>query len=421
MPRVSSPPGHGGPVIGGTRARFRKKVAVLERQVDMIDLHWYEAWITARLEELPPPFHHVQLGGQPVSHLQGFQLLAVAIDEYLDRNCGCSIDEIIEHLLELDIGEDLTGKEDDLLRNLVFACLGWRTMLYRPTLNVCPLDKFAIHHDDGEPDSGLVFDTYHAPTELSDRPLSVLFKYFGNLLPAKSQVTTHMAAEKSKNVVTWTALWPEETNAYLLQTLLHIHFRWVDCLTLHLDYDKSTQTLSLFRYPSLCAAMLKGERRTIFSFASVEQFSADPRANKTDIETLLREVLLSYRLLFGQSSKSRKMFRLVGSDLGRLPHDEPDTLLPVLCTSKHLPAGGELWMPEDRVVYFAPKDFSVLHSRIGLLASELKNVKPRTMGDLMRDRRDQYQYWTFWSISIIGAVGIVLSLVQIALAVLQLT
>lgn len=154
----------------------------------------------------------------------------------------------------------MVDREDDVLRNLVFACLGWRTMLYRPTFNVCPLDNFAIQQDDGEPDSGLVFDTYRAPTELSDRPLSVLFKYFGNLLPARSPFTTHMAAETSKDVVSWTALWPEEMNASLLQTLLHVRFRWVDCLALHLDYDKSTQTLSLFRYPSLCAAMLKRTR-----------------------------------------------------------------------------------------------------------------------------------------------------------------
>lgn len=194
-----------------------------------------------------------------------------------------------------------------------------------------------------------------------------------------------------------------------------------DCLALHLDYDKSTQTLSLFRYPSLCAAMLKRDLGTIFSFASVEQFSADPRADDADIEAFLREISLSYRLLFGQSSKARKLFRRVGSTLDRLPHNEPDTLLPVLCTSKHLPAGDADWMTEDREVYFAPKDFRVLHSRIGLLDNELKHVKPRTMGDLIRDRRDQYQYWTSWSISIVGGIGIVLGLVQVALAALQVT
>ncbi|KAK7743148.1 hypothetical protein SLS53_004233 [Cytospora paraplurivora] len=279
--------------------------------LDIIDLDWYETWICARLDALPRPFHDIQVGGESVSQLRGFNSLAVAIDEYLGRNDGCSIDEIIQHLLDADLiaTENVFDKKADVLRNLVFACLGWRTMLYRPTFNVYPLDNFAIQQDDGEPDSGLVFDTYRAPTELSDRPLSVLLKYFGNLLPARSPVTTHLAAETSRNVVSWTALWPEEINAYLFEVLLHVRFRWVDCLALHLDYDKSTQTLSLFRYPSLCAAMLKRDPGTIFSFASVEQFSADPRADNTDIEAFLREILLSYRLLFGQSPKARKMFR----------------------------------------------------------------------------------------------------------------
>lgn len=407
-----------------TRARFRQKTAVLERQTEIIDLDWYEAWITHRLDELPRQYHSIKVRGESVSGPRGFHCLAVAVDEYLCKSDGCSIDEVIEHLCDTDIieVEKEFDREDDILRNLLFACLGWRTMLYRPTFNVHPLGSLTIHQDDDKPNSGLVFDTYSAPADLSDRPLSVLFKYFGNLLPARSPVTTHVAAEASKTAVSWTALWPEEINAYLLQTLLHVRFRWVDSLALHLDYDKSTQTLSLFRYPSLCATMLKREPATIFSFASVEQFSADPRADAEDIEAFLREILLSYRLLFGQSPKARKLFRRVSSALDRMPHNAPDTLLPVLCTSRRLTFGSDTdWMPEDRVVYFLPKDFSVLHSRIGLLVSELENVKPRTMGDLIRDKRDQYQYWTFWSISILGGIGILLGVVQIALAALQVT
>ncbi|KAI1294397.1 hypothetical protein F5Y03DRAFT_372921 [Xylaria venustula] len=264
-------------------------------------------------------------------------------------------------------------------------------MLYLPALNVCSFDEFAIQQKNGDVDSGLVFD------------------------PARSEEAMQAAFESSKSVATWTALWPQEINAYLLQTLLRVRFRWVESLALHLDYDKSTRTLSLFAFPSMCFFMLQNGD-AILAFESTEGSAADPRGNRHDIQSFLQKILISYRLLFAQ-----KVFRRIGTP-NMMPHTAADTLLPLLCTNKHLKRNSENeWLPEDRPVYFASKDFAVLYDRVALLAKELENVRPRSMGDLLRDRRDKLQYWTFWLISIIGGAGILLSLIQVVLQGYQLS
>jgi hypothetical protein len=251
--------------------------------------------------------------------------------------------------------------------------------------------------------------------------LHVLLKSFGNLLPARSINTALVAVENSKAAASWNALLPSELNAYLLHALLRVRFRWVDTLSLHLDYDRSTRTLSLFSFPSMCISQLKRRNGAIFAFASTEVQPADPRADEDDIANFLGEVLLSFRLLFGQSPKSRKLFRhIVG--LAEAPFPQPDTLLPYLCSEKELLVTGpeEIWMPKDRRVYYAARDFPVLYERIELLSKELNGVKPKSMGDLLRDRRDTLQFWTFWLVAAVGGASVGLSLLQIILQSIQI-
>lgn len=215
----------------------------------------------------------------------------------------------------------------------------------------------------------------------------------------------------------WHPLYPNETNAYLLHVLLHVNIQWVDSLSLHLDYDKSSRTLSLFSYPSFCLEMLH-TRGVVYSFASIDGPCIDPRANNDDISQYLQEVLLSYRLLFGQSAASRKFFRRTFSP-SEVQGCQLDTLLPQLCAKSRLdsPSG---FMPVDQSVYFSNRDFPVLYDRILLIANELKDASPKSFSGLLRDRRDTLQYWTFWLVSIIGGVSVLLSLIQVILQGIQL-
>jgi len=64
-------------------------------------------------------------------------------------------------------------------------------------------------------------------------------------------------------------------NAHFLVSFLNISIRWVDTLALHLDYDKSSRALSLFKYSSLCAATLE-TTGALYAFASPDPSDLDP-------------------------------------------------------------------------------------------------------------------------------------------------
>ena len=53
---------------------------------------------------------------------------------------------------------------------------------------------------------------------------------------------------------------PDMFNAALLQSLARINFKWVDVMAPHLEFDKATNTVFLFRYPSFCMANIPPQR-----------------------------------------------------------------------------------------------------------------------------------------------------------------
>ncbi|KAJ5338733.1 hypothetical protein N7452_005461 [Penicillium brevicompactum] len=376
-----------------------------------IDMSWYDSWLSQQLKNVPRSLLQLRVGTYSFSNPRCLETLFEAIEDCARGTEGVSVDEMTAYLREtgvFDYTETLEGDQ----KLLVFAVLGWRSMLYQAAFNVCSTQELAIHQDSGQPQSGLVFDTHKISAELSDRPLSVLLKAFGQLLPARSSGLSIHTSELGSLASLWQPLHPEETNAYLLHVLLRVQIRWVDVLSLHLDYDKTTRTLSLFRYPSFCLEALRS-RGLLYSFSSIESFSADPRANEEDISQFLLEVLLSYRLLFAQSAPSRKLFRqmFIMPDMQCQPID---SLLFQLCTLKRISQKSTL-LPTDRPLYFAARDFPILYDRIELIAKDLKGARPKSFIGLIRDRRDVLQYWTFWLVSIIGGMSILLSLIQVIL------
>jgi hypothetical protein len=387
-----------------------------------VDLDWLSAWLSRQLAALPPDLKHLVFStGLALTDHQSAISVFSEIEKYIETDENVSLDEIAASILPFCDETNPEGRRQLARhRHVVFALLGWQTMLYHPAFNNCGPSELAVHIPDGQPDSGLVFDTYRIPMDLCDRPLSILLKSFGNLLPARSPDSVQIASETARAAVAWAPLYPEEINASLLRNLMKVRFQWVDTLALHLDYDKETGTLSLFAFPSVCVDALQ-RHGAIFAFASHERSPADPRADADDIGCFLKEVLLSYRLLFGQSSKSRRLFQKIYNPI-ELPFEQPDTLLNILCTAKNLGLEEvDTSFPEDHPVYFAARHFPVLYERIVLLANELDGRKPKSIRDLIRDRRDKLQWWTFWLISILGGLGLMLSVVQIILQGVQIS
>ncbi|ROT42987.1 hypothetical protein SODALDRAFT_319546 [Sodiomyces alkalinus F11] len=94
---------------------------------------------------------------------------------------------------------------------------------------------------------------------------------------------------------------------------------------------------------------LAAKRLAIFAILGTEpkRHAVDPGANEDDIAHLLGEVLLSFRLMFGQSPASRRLFRSV-FEPGDGACSRPDTLLQYLCSEKRLGSAATGFRPTGR-------------------------------------------------------------------------
>ena len=136
------------------------------------------------------------------------------------------------------------------------------------------------------------------------------------------------------------------------------------------------------------------------------------------VTDFLGEVLLSYRFLFGQSKKARRYFREIckSKAFEDIPSEGHDRLLSDLCGRKTIESSARIG---ENVTYTPDVHFPKLKYRIAVLNQQLVTTKPRGWRELWRDKRDSVQWITFWAVIIIGGIGVLLSLCQVVLGVLQ--
>ncbi len=159
--------------------------------------------------------------------------------------------------------------------------------------------------------------------------------------------------------------------------------------------------------------------------------------------TLEQEILLSYRLLFAQGRTSRKVAE---KELAAFRHNNLlfDPFLSVLCERKY--RRGILWwskvdkdlaalpptawpvscldsadmdLLQERDVYSAIEDFPRLGQRLLRLQRFNARWRPSRLTDFWRDRRNPYQWYTFWAVLIVGGVANLLAVLQLAAAIYQ--
>jgi hypothetical protein len=153
------------------------------------------------------------------------------------------------------------------------------------------------------------------------------------------------------------------------------------------------------------------------------------------LDRYLREVLLSYCILFGQSRSSRKLFSrkekyraaMTGS-----PHTL-DPLLNALCGPRNMRGirslSSNLWPNTcqnlkgellEQDVYDAALDFRLLGDRLLTLQAFNMRQRPSRIRDLWRDRRDPLQWYTFWLVLFLGGFSLIFSILQCGLGAAQL-
>lgn len=170
--------------------------------------------------------------------------------------------------------------------------------------------------------------------------------------------------------------------------------------------------------------------RILQEFFPVEHH-ADDSDGQIDPYSAHREILLSYRLLFAQSRRSRRLMNhqledlrsegkldpllklLVGTSLPSLRSTLPRDVFP----HSTLTAEGTL---QESDTYSAREDFPSFGYRLLILQRYNLRQQPSRVKDLWRDRRNPLQWYTFWAVVWVGGISIILGLLQLLVGVAQL-
>ncbi|MCJ1365751.1 hypothetical protein MMC16_004876 [Acarospora aff. strigata] len=386
---------------------------------------WYRWWLDQQLENVPDAFSSLLPDGENIVQFQEASPLTkifLEVAELARSEAGSSIDSIIDHLVDLELVKKPDNVSGTLqtCRTLVFAILGWQTMLYTPSFGTSPPKQFAIC-DDLDGFRGQTFLVLRQDQLCAKRRLSSLLMGFGLLLPPPNTCLSEDPEERQAFEST-TVIQSGELNAFLLQSIAHIQIKWIDVLAPHLEFNKATNTLYLFRYPSFCVANIPSETDGSNFKGVIHSCAAEPEealqwASESDVCGLLHEILCSYRLLFGQNKEARKLFRRT-RPFEDMPSEAHDPLLTLLCSRKSFDSF-EVGKPQGS--YRVARDFPMLRCRLAILKRQLSVLKPRGWMELWRDKRDSAHWFTFWAVIIIGGAGLLLSFIQVILQIVQVS
>jgi hypothetical protein len=111
----------------------------------LLDFRWYLKWLAYQVRNLPDSFmelikDHDNLAPTDFGTDTLYRIF-ISVNRFVRELPNPSIDEIIQHLQEELIFDpvDDVATSTPAQRLLVFAVLGWQTMLYLPSFNTCPL------------------------------------------------------------------------------------------------------------------------------------------------------------------------------------------------------------------------------------------------------------------------------------------
>ena len=387
---------------------------------------WYRNWVINQISQQPTDtFYLIKDAANDKSIIQNEQFLSIwsEILQSLSRVPSNSIDSIVEDLISKDLLQiDSHIPSHDIpshARYLVFAIIGWQTMLFKPDRLSYPVNRFGII-DETNGFRGRRHTQLSQPDSEYINPLHKLLFRFGLILPPRGLWSNLPVApeDKAKGRATFSS---ESFNAHLLTAICGINLIWTDSLACHLEFVTADNTLYIFRYPSFCVAHLQTEAvesspKTTLHACAKPVTSDDVWATIEDINRLLTEVLLSYRILFGMEKVSRRYFRHHNPFLG-VPQIMKDKMLQELCGRKRPQLSVSL---SERDNFDLARDFPILRDRLLPLLNALSAAKPRNFGQLWSDRRDSSTWFAFWVILFIGVIGLVLALLQVILQIVQI-
>ena len=416
--------------ITNCRDRFFRVVMKPSGSSDLHNHHgheqfnWYCRFLEGRFETIRES--HFIPCVQPSVLNQSLDLcrlynLTTTIIELVAKHQDISLDFIVGKLLSQEIFILDKSNSYGLMNQLTFIALGWLCMLYDPEW--APKEGLLQIRRDTRL-SGRILRSYRIRTieqgftQIS-QPLPTLLRVFGHIVP-ELPVTSGITYQSNTDYLILSYL-----NYHTLNKVCNIKIEWVDSLSLHLEFVEAQRVLKLFRFPSFCAMAYfsKGDCACRSLLTGTSTYKSSPE----DAKDYFREVLLSYRLLFGQDSKSASCFNSDFKKSLLAPIDAyrtvPDPLLPRLC--------GKVWRAEKELYdaldaseapnHYSPGlDFPCLGDKLLKLQRFSREMQPHSWKVLWSDRRDIQRFYTFWAVLWIGGGTILVGIVGIVMAGLQL-
>ncbi|KAK3345812.1 hypothetical protein B0T25DRAFT_550422 [Lasiosphaeria hispida] len=251
-------------------------------------------------------------------------------------------------------------------------------------------------------------------------------------MPRTQQQSTQQQQQQQRSSPESNTLRSENVSFYTLANLLNVQILWTTSVCEHLEFNHRTKQLKMFRLPSYCVmlCLLEPEKTYLDSlFGRLLEEEDTPRVSSLDF---FREVLSTYRLIFGQHADARKLITKIcarGRFLGfkspfYSPHPSalvkknPDPLLEELCftDSRNVALFSDLDMLDLKNIYTLDADFPYFAERLSILNTFVHNQLPNGWKVLWRDRRDVAKFWTIWAVLLFGAPSLILAMIQAFLA-----
>ncbi|KAL8888506.1 MAG: hypothetical protein Q9215_004072 [Flavoplaca cf. flavocitrina] len=284
----------------------------------------------------------------------------------------------------------------------MFSLLGFLTMLFD-----IPKDFSEDHLYLSERIDPFILYT-HKPIEETAFPVGTLIASLGVFIPRRKKQEPRKAQNRMVGAV---------------QHALKVRSKYEDSNFLPLPKFLCSELLAARREDSLrsvgnrqtivIALVLTDDRSIIDDWR--QPVSAAVDANRS----MFREALLSYRLLFGQSSDSRRLFR--SHEKSRASQGGyTDQLLVRLCgQSRTIFQTTDDDTFYEQAFYDSVIDFPHYGHRLEELQRYVSARKSRNIKDLWQDRRDIERWVLNWYVLMLTIVTIVLALVQIGLKACQ--
>ncbi|KAJ8125009.1 hypothetical protein O1611_g8631 [Lasiodiplodia mahajangana] len=318
-----------------------------------------------------------------------------------------TIDDVAAALQQSPAAVHHTSSTQNLVRQAVFAFVGCFTGIYTAHLDRKENVFLACQP---QQDRDEATTCTHDNILIVDRPHLSMLKALG--ISIAEPCPEHKHDQISVAYV----------NAATLNTKIEgqqIKIEWVDNLRAHLEFNEDTRTLLLFRFLSMCALhMLQEPSRSMFD-RLWDNYHINVETVTQKNAAFHHEVLLSYRVVFGQTKAARRLFHRREKRLAASPNGFIDPLLVTLCGSKtplsDIMRAHGISERDGYETHFPCLAQHLLRVQRFVLSHKVTRVRDR-----WRDRANRAEWTAFWTFLLVGVLSIILSVVQIGLAAAQL-